>query len=232
MEILGTYGPYIRGQIAEMVKTEHEASVDAQEASGHRSRSVYGQFWRGLQEKFEVFGELPGASLVRPGEAPYKIPVVNGVVLFPWRYAKSRETDFAATRFGTSDARVAVATLRRPLVQEALDLDLPDPGLAEEERSMLAAIQELADDPVVSSKRMVLVAISSSVSGLFSVMWGEAKLNSAGFVEWVGTPESLLTLPPARPASTSATATFTDGVPPKKFPGADADETADRPTGE
>jgi hypothetical protein len=229
MEILGTYGPYIRDQIAEMVKTEHEASVDAQEASGHRSRSVYGQFWRGLIEKFEVFGELPGATLVRPGEAPYKIPVVNGVVVFPWRYAKNRETDFAVTRFGTSEARLAVATLRRPLVQGALDLDVPDPGLDEEERRMLAAIQEIADDPVVSCKRMVLVAISSSVSGLFSVLWGEANLTSVGFVEWVGTPESLLMLQPSRPASTSPTATFTDGVPPKKFPDVDVDENSDRP---
>lgn len=230
LETFGTYGPHIREQIAEMVKAEHEASLDAQEASGHRSRSVYGEFWRGLLEKFEAFGELPGATLVRPGEAPYQLPVVNGVVLFPWRYAKSRESEFVTTRFATSDARVAVGVLRPPSRQAVLDLDLPDPGLDEEERRLLAALH--ADDPVISSSRLVLVAVSSSVSGLFSVEWGEAKLNAAGFIEWVESPESLMQLPPSKPASTSPSGRFTDGVPPRKFPDAEFDETANNPNDE
>jgi hypothetical protein len=229
LETFGAYGPYIRERIADMARAEHEASVDAQEASGHRSRSVYGEFWRGLLEKFEDFGKLPGASLVRPGEAPYKLPVVNGVVLFPWRYARSRQTELAATPFGTSDARIAVRTLRPPSVQAVLDLDIPDPALDEDERLLLGAVRDLADDPFISSCRLVLVAISSSVSGLFSVTWGEAKLNSAGFVDWAGPPESLLAFPPTKPASMSPTATFTDGLPPRKFPLAESGNKADSP---
>ena len=230
LETFGTYGPRIREQVAEMVKAEHVASLDAQEASGHRSRSVYGEFWRGLLEKFEAFGELPGAAMVRPGEAPYRLPVVNGVVIFPWRYAKSRETDFNATRFATSDARIAVTSMRTPSVQGSLELDLPNPGLSEDERQLLAALQ--ADDPVIASSRLVLVAISSSVSGLFAVEWGEVILNNSGYLEWVGTPESLLQLPPSKPASTSPSGTFTDGNPPKRFPDASTDQAADNPTDE
>jgi len=225
LETFGTYGPHIREQVAEMVKAEHEASLDAQEASGYRSRSIYGEFWRGLLEKFEAFGELPGARLVRPGEAPYQLPVVNDVVLFPWRYAKSRKAEFATTRFATSDARIAVSSLRAPSVQTELELGLPDPGMNEEERRLLAALH--ADDPVISSNRLVLVAISSSVSGLFSAEWGEATLNAAGFIEWIGSPEGLLQLPLSKPASTSPSSSFTDGVPPNKFPDAELDETAD-----
>lgn len=224
LETLGTYGPHVRERIAEMVRAEHEASLDAQEASGHRSRSIYGEFWRGLLERFEAFGELPGATIVRPGSAPYKLPVVNGVVLFPWRYAKNSEAEFATTPFATSDARTEVATLRAPSVQAELDLGLTDPGLSDEEQRLLDALH--ADDPVIASSRLVLVAISSSVSGLFSAEWGEATLNGSGFIEWVGSPESLLRLPPSRPASLSPSGSFTDGVPPKKFPDADLDETA------
>src|SRR5213082_3486600 len=91
LETFGRLGPQIRDQLGDMISSEHEASVDAQEASGHRSHGVYGQFWRGILEKFESFGRLPGATLIRPGDAPYKLPVVNEVALFPWRYAKSRE---------------------------------------------------------------------------------------------------------------------------------------------
>ena len=230
LETFGTYGPHIREQIPGMVKAEHEASLDAQDASGHRSRSVYGEFWRGLLEKFEAFGELPGATMVRPGEAPYRLPVLNGVVLFPWRYAKSREAELATTRFATSDSRVALSTLRTPAAQGALDLDLPDPGLTEEERRLLAALH--ANDPVISSSRLVLVAVSSSVRGLFAAEWGEAKLNIDGFIRWVDSPENLLQLPSRQPASTSPTSTFTDGVPPKKFPNIEFDDTANDPSNE
>jgi hypothetical protein len=230
LEIFGTYGPQIRDQIAEMVKVEHEASVDAQEASGHRSRSVYGEFWRGILEKFELFGALPGASLERPGEAPYKIPVVNGVALYPWRYAKSREIELAATPFGTSDARLAVSSLRPRPVQAALDLNVPDPGLSDDERDLLATFQSITEDPVVSSGRLVLVAISSSVNGLFSVEWGEVELNSAGFIEWVGPSESLLSLAPTKLVSSSPSGTFTAGEPPRKFPNATPSEKPDSST--
>jgi len=227
LERFGTYGPRIREQIAEMVKEEHEASLDAQEASGHRSHGVYGEFWRGILEKFELFSDLPGATLVRPGEAPYKLPVVNGVALFPWRFAKSRETELAATPFGTSDARVAVSRLRPKPVQGAFDLGLPDAGLSDAERELLETFQSLTQDPVVSSGRLVLVAISSSARGLFSVEWGEVELTSAGFVEWTGFHESLLASAPTRPVSMSPGGTFTAGEPPSKFPKADSDEKVD-----
>lgn len=219
LEIFGEYGPNVREQVAAMVRAEHVASLDAQEASGHRSRSVYGEFWRGLLERFEAFGALPGGTLVRPGEAPYKLPVINGVVLFPWRFARSRETELADTRFTTSGARVAVTTLRRPQLQGVLDVDLPDPGITQEERQLLEALHPA--DPAIASCRLVVVAVASSVSGLFKADWGEARLTEAGSIEWVEEPESLLSLAPSKLVSTSPTATFTDGKPPSRFPNAD-----------
>ncbi|MFC9688304.1 hypothetical protein ACFTSF_07155 [Kribbella sp. NPDC056951] len=224
LESLGMYGPMIRDQIAQLVQDEHESSLDAQEASGHRSRSVYGEFWRGILERFEQFGNLPGATMARPGGAPYKIPVVNGVAVYPWRYAKSRETELSNTPFATSTARMKAASLRPEGVQEALvPLDLPDPQLTDEEQALVDGFTALTEDPLVSSSRMVLVAISSSVNGLFAVQWGEVQLTADGYVDWIGHHESLLDLQPTLPVSTSPTRTFTSGEPPKKFPDAEAD---------
>lgn len=227
LETFGAYGPKIREHIAKSVRDEHEASLDAQEASGHRSRSVYGEFWRGILERFEQLGGLPGASLVRPGDAPYKIPVINGVALFPWRYAKSRETELATTPFGTSDARLAITSLRPVPLQDSLDIGIPDSGLTDDEKELLTTFEELTKDPVVSSGRLVLVAISSSVSGLFSVEWGEVEVNAGGFVEWVGSHESLLSMSPSAPASTNPAGTFTAGEVPSKFPA--TEKKADAP---
>jgi hypothetical protein len=231
LETFGTYGPMMRERIAQLVLDEHESSLDAQEASGHRSRSVYGEFWRGIFEKFEWFGDLPGATLVRPGGAPYKIPVVNGVAVFGWRYAKSRETDLANTPFATSPARVKAASLRPAGVQEALlELEVPDPQLTNEEQELVERLASVTADPLVTSSRMVLVAISSSVNGLFSVQWGEVQLTADGYVDWVDHHESLLSLQPTLPVSTSPTRTFTSGEPPKKFP--DMEIEADTPSDE
>lgn len=226
LETFGTYGPRIRDEIAGMVKAEHEASLDAQEASGHLSRSVYGEFWRGILEKFEVFGGLPGGALVRPGEAPYKIPVVNGVALFPWRYARSQEAELRFTRFGVSGTRLAITSLRPPATQGTLDLNLPDAGLTEEDQELLAAFDSATRDPVVTTGRLVVVAVASSTRGLFAIDWGEMALVAGSCLDWVGFHESLLPVQLTRPVSTSPTTTFTSGQPPRRLPHAGGDTVA------
>jgi hypothetical protein len=227
IENLGRYGPTIRERISVMVREEHESSLDAQEASHHRSRSVYGEFWRGMLERFEEFGRLPGASMVRPGEAPYKLPVINGVTLFPWRFAHHPDSTLSTTPFGTSEARVSMTSLRPPPVQESFDLGLPDTGLSDEEQQLLSTFEAVIKDPVIASGRLVVVAIASSTVGLFSVQWGEVELTSNGYVDWISTPESLLTATPSGPASTSTPESFTAGDVPAKFPPAAPAKTGD-----
>lgn len=221
----GEYGPLIRTRVAEMVVEEHTASQDAQDASGHRSQGVYGQFWRGLIEKFEELGELPGAAMVRPGEAPYRLPVINDRVLFPWRFARSKDAELATTRFVTSDARSTLPLMRLPAAQEALALSVPDPGLTDDERDLLDALRP--DDPQIASNRLILVAISSSFRGLFTAAWGEMQINGSGCIDTVGQWESLLHVPPSQPVSTSPSGSFTDGELPKKFPGSNSETGTD-----
>ncbi|MFI1918670.1 hypothetical protein [Nocardia sp. NPDC020380] len=173
-----------------MVEAEHAASVSAQEACGHHSQSVYGQFYAGISERFAAFGELPGAVLVRPGRAPYHVVVVNGVALYPWRHSRNPEGDLGSSRFGTSDARLAVANLRPRPVQGMLDFGLPDPELSEEEQQFVEIAQSVLSDPAIG--RLVVVAICSSVQGLHSVEWGEVSLQPDEHLQWIGFHESLL----------------------------------------
>lgn len=225
LEVFGQYGPRLRDQIADMVVKEHEASLDAQEASGHRSQSVYGEFWRGILERFEAFGELPGATLVRPGDAPYKLPVVNGVVLFPWRYAKGRDAQLETTRFGTSETRYAMTRLRQRPVQDAL-VEVDDLGLSEEEQALLSELESVSSDPVVGGARLVLVAIAASSRGLFGIDWGSVRLDHAGHLDWDGFHENLLPLGRTALAVASTAGSFTAGTVPARFPA-----TEQAPTG-
>ena len=227
LQTFGMYGPLVRERIPEMVIAEHEGSLDAQDASGHRSRGVYGQFWRGILEKFETLAIYPGASLISPGDAPYKIPVINGVALFPWRYASTLDLELADVPFGTSDSRMTMGSLRPQPIQEEFDLGLPDPGLSEEERELLEAFNSATQDPVVSTGRLVLVAIASSVRGLFRTSWGEVELKPSGYVDWAGFNESLIAMDPPRLASTTPVRTFTAGELPSKFPESETEQTGD-----
>lgn len=218
LETFGKYGPRIRRDVADIVRAVHAASQDAQEASGNRSNAHYGLFYVGITERFEQFAALPGATLVRPGGAPYRVPVINGFALFPWRYAKKPDGDLQSTVFAKSDARVAVAELGSGAVQGEFDLGVPDPELTDQEQRFLETLRNAADDPVVTTGRLVVVAVCSSFRDLHSVEWGEVRLTDTGRLEWAGFRESLLSLAPARPVSTSPTGTFTTGEIPPRLP--------------
>jgi hypothetical protein len=216
IETFGVYGVHIRDLVPRLVREEHTASADAQEASGHRSKGVYGEFWRGILEKFEQFGKLPGATLIRPGEAPYSIPVVNGVALFPWRYGRSRDGDLATTPFVTSEARAAMFGLSGVETQPELNLGLPRPELTPEEQQLAEIVEAAMSDAHVTSGKLVVVAISSSVIGLHDMTWGEGTRNSDGCLEW-GFHENLMGVKPAKlSAVPDRSKTFTSGEPPAK----------------
>jgi hypothetical protein len=227
IETFGVAGVHIRDLTPQLVREEHTASADAQEASGHRSKGVYGEFWRGILEKFEQFGKLPGATLIQPGQAPYKIPVINGVALFPWRYNRSHDGDLATTRFDTSEARAAMFDLRNVVVQPELNLGLPRPELTAEEQELAEIVEAAMSDARVTSAKLVVVAISSSVSGLREMMWGEVTLGDDGSLAW-GFHENLMEMTFTKPfAVPGENKTFTSGEPPAKQIGLhDEDEAA------
>ncbi|MFE3105924.1 hypothetical protein ACFROC_06300 [Nocardia tengchongensis] len=192
LETFGEHGPWIRREIRRTVEEEHAASQRAQEASDHRSTRVYGQFYEGIVERFERFGNHLGAPLVRPGHAPYRVPMVNGVALFPWRFASGPDGRIQTKLFATSDARIALTELHPGPVQEMLDLGLPDPELSDEERRFLATLRAAEADPAIGSGGLVLVAICSSVKGLHSLEWGRVQLVDGGRLNWDGFHEDLL----------------------------------------
>ncbi|WP_327141143.1 hypothetical protein [Nocardia sp. NBC_01327] len=195
IETFGEHGPWIRREIRRSVEEEHVASQRAQETSDHRSMRVYGQFYDGIAERFERFGNVLGVPLVRPGHATYRVPVVNGVALFPWRFSSRPDGRIQTTLFATSEARIELTDLQPRPVQGMLDLGLPDPELSDEERSFLATLRAVETDPAVTNGSLVLVAIRSSVKGLHSVEWGEVRLVEGGRLEWFGFHEDLLESP-------------------------------------
>lgn len=216
VETFGEKGLTIRRRIPEMVFDEQAASADAQDASGHRSRSVFGQFWQGMLEKFEEFGSVRDGTLPHPGRAPYRVPVVNNVVIFPWRYGDGRQGAATSTPFATSNARGALFDLGPLPVQEQLDLDLPEDESAQDDDVLTALVREVADSSEEPARKVVVVAIACSPNGVTDITWGDVRLDATGRLEFAYS-ESLLHLAGSRPTPVAdSTRTFLAGEPPSK----------------
>jgi hypothetical protein len=224
LRMFGEAGPRIRARIPTIVAEEHEKSAAAQEAWGHEAQFVYGNIWHGLLKTFEQqLGSLPGATTMRPGEAPYRVPVINRTTLFAWRYGRSTEREMAATPFATSPARAALPDLFQRTVQQTLsDEFAPDLDLTEEDRRVLEVLEAVKAQPQ-STNRLVVVAIASSFHGLHRSLWGEMTITQDGYPQFTGFTEDLLDIRTG-PASLDSTSTFTDGAMPDRKPEIIADE--------
>ena len=98
LERFGSDGQSLRDGIPAMLRECHFGMADAQKVAPMRSRAVYGQIWRAMHDAIEEeFGSLPTAQLLRPSRAPYKVLVVNGTIVFPWRFSDNDLEDIDST---------------------------------------------------------------------------------------------------------------------------------------
>jgi len=217
LETFGRPGPTIRKRIPELVNLEHNGCVGAQEEWGHEAQLAYGNFWYGIITRFHsAFSVIEGGGWMRPGHAPYRLPVVNGVTIFPWRFARSRETELEAVPFATSPTREAIPELRQRFVQDVISPEFSTPlELDEDDLKLLETLQAVQRDESTSN-RLVVVGIASSVSGIHSVRWGEVALASSGYVKEIGHWESLLTSTATKPTSMDLGRTFAEGDQPSR----------------
>lgn len=189
LRTLGADGVLVREQISAIIRDCHEKMANAQAEADMKHTGVYGQIWRKCLDEFvAVLGRLPSAEIIpRRG---YKLVSFNGVVLFPWRFARERSTDIGSRPFAVSDTRVSLFRQERDLGQQRLDIEFEHPELTEEERELLDA-EAKALEETLTSHRVVVVPYASNPSALHSIDWGEATLGADGYLTFASM-ESLL----------------------------------------
>ncbi|WP_157896201.1 hypothetical protein [Mycobacteroides chelonae] len=160
--------------------------ADAQEVSGQISRGVYGQIWRGAFEDLQkAFGHFQGAARFTPEGANYRVVIVNGVAIFPWRYSLDHVASAASARFATSGARLALLENPRPELNQELDFGTERPHLSEEDVEVLKGRAANLAKVFADAKATVVVAYASSVDGLHSLEWGlVSHIDKEGFLHW------------------------------------------------
>ncbi len=190
LRTLGADGVLVRTKIPAIIRDCHEKMASAQMEADMKHTGVYGQIWRKCLDEFvAVLGQLPSADTVpRRG---YKLVSFNGVVLFPWRFARERSTDVESRPFAVSDTRVSLFTQERSLTLPHLDIEFEHPELTKEEQALLDDESRALKETLTSNPRVVVVPYASNPFALHSIHWGEATLERNGHLAFNPT-ESLL----------------------------------------
>lgn len=192
LRVLGSDGVLVREQISAIIRDCHDKMANAQAEADMKHTGVYGQIWRKCLDEFvAVLGRLRSAEVVRC--RGYSLVAFNGVVLFPWRFARERATDIGSRAFAVSNTRVSLFTQEPTSAQRRLDIEFSHPELNEEERELLDAESKALEEALSNHPRVIVVPYASSPSALHSIDWGEATLGANGCLTFAWT-ESLLTV--------------------------------------
>lgn len=223
LRTLGADGVLVREQISSIIRDCHEKMANAQAEAEMKHTGVYGQIWRKCLDEFvTVLGRLPSAEIVpRRG---YKLVAFNGVILFPWRFARERSTDIGSRPFAVSDTRVSLFGEERESTQQRLDIEFEHPELTEEERELVDAESKALEEALSTHSRVVVVPYASNPFALHSVDWGEATLGSDGYLTFASM-ESLLEVGAGSLVDVDLTdESFSDGPIPRPDLGVKRDE--------
>lgn len=200
IERFGADGSRLRTEIPPLLQYCHRGMADAQERAPMKSQAVYGQIWRSVHDAIEEdFRSLTTAQFYRPPSAPYKVLVVNGTALYPWRYAHDAVTDLDNASFGLDVSPTRKTILAGVAVPDLLPLgDLSPSDISAEEADEIerhrAAFRETAAEHPV-----VVIAYASNPAAFLTAIWGDInQLREDGTLEW-GWRERLDVNQPAPP---------------------------------
>ncbi len=155
-----------------------ERQMDAHAASRLRTLQAFGGAWPARYEELvERLEGLGGVEVVRPAGAAFKLAVVNGQVLVPFRYADD---------LGTSHREPRATKRLNKSVRELLAEYGAAPEWVTEELFPISATTpgaRLLGD--LRPEGMVLVFFAANAkAGLLSLGWGEAAAVEGGELDW------------------------------------------------
>ncbi|WP_367127459.1 hypothetical protein [Saccharothrix sp. HUAS TT1] len=189
--VLGVEGPYFRSVIPAVLAKAHDEHAATQLSSGLTQSVHYGAMWLGVPNA--LVAGFSGVAGVRPHRivgGQYDLPVVEGVPVIPWRYARNSRTRIDWVRFGRPRSRYAGALFEH--VDVPLELDFGERGFGDEVVGRLpsAARRELASHeaaitvPNADGGIAAVVAYASIPEALLRCHLGYAELKPDGFLRW------------------------------------------------
>ena len=161
---------------AAVVNALHAALADAQDAqkvSKSRLLFTFGvtQAARRHECVVDALAQMDGAQVVKPKGSPHELVLLEGNLVYPFRYAKKENVPIQEARI--SDRKISA------LIREMFERFGPEPsqpGLFEQEEDT-DPDRPLVLTSVPEGTRLVLVAYASNDrAGVINAWWGEAEL--------------------------------------------------------
>ena len=176
IERFGTDGSALLEKIPALLQACHQGMAGAQETAPVKAQVVYGGMSRSVHEQFtEQLGSLPTAQLYHPKGAHYRLPVVNGTALFPWRYAHDAVTTPDRASFGPN-----VSATRKEVLTGAFHVDalLPfgdDPAVPEIAQEDAAELERYRAQfrETFENHPLVVVGYASNSAALLKIYWAD-----------------------------------------------------------
>lgn len=159
---LGPHAPGVRDTLIEVVRATHDRFAAAHERSGSRYTMVFGTQWRDLLAGAREALQDHGFSSHKIIPAGYRLPIVNGCLVYVWRMTDSSDpSSFVSSP--TKKNTFAVSP-PEPMLFETVD-NIPEEGELER------IVREISD-----TMPLVLVMVRSSPRQLQSIEWAVAEL--------------------------------------------------------
>lgn len=177
VDALGSHAAAVRDLLVEVVRSRHNRSVEAHQASESRYAMGFGTQWRDLLDDTNEALKSRGFQSNKLAPGGYRIPVVNDCLVYVWRVPATVD---AVSQFASSPTRRNGFIAASP-PQTLFDLSFLDGGEPESDASADGGLGR-AVMAVSDSMPVVLVMVQSSPRQLQSIEWGVAVLDDAGTV--------------------------------------------------
>ncbi|MGW0192474.1 hypothetical protein [Nonomuraea sp. NPDC003201] len=182
-DTFGQRVPAIRQAIAEALSVALDNARDAQTAAQTEHTHPFG--FTLMSRKFEAlakaFEDMGDVRIIKPAGSPHELVVLDGKLLFPFRYAKDRSIGVMSARIGEGRPSALVQALFNRFGPEPRMRQLSLHDLAPQAVPVAEALSDLPDDT-----SLVLIAYACNAhAGLLDAWWGEAELlDRTGNLRW------------------------------------------------
>jgi hypothetical protein len=190
-EILGEPGPHVLETLPGLLAATHSKYVATQNNLGLTDASPYGLMWLGVPKALvDAYKGIVGVQLYRPKYGRYHLPIVNGVPIIPWRYAKDGKTDPKGVPFGRPVSQTRQALFQPPDLQP--ELPLGEEGLGDAVLDELTPEQRQQVDQYSTDIRtlateglVAVLAYASNPDALLNAHFGYATLGPDDLLVWI-----------------------------------------------
>jgi hypothetical protein len=174
-----------------LVEALHQALADAQDAqkiSKARLLFTFGsaQATRRYECIVDALKEMDGIQVVKPKGSPHELVVINGNLIYPFRYAKEGSVPIQRARVTEKKVSGLIAELFMLYGPEPQQPSLFDQSSGDADGDAEGAERVPVLTALPKDTRLVLLAYASNdKSGVLNAWLGEGELGTRGRVHWL-----------------------------------------------